>query len=278
MIESKAATSPYVLGHSETEVERLKKQSQLFIGDFTERCLRDAGIQRGMKVLDVGSGAGDVAMVVAEKVGPEGQVIGVDLSQSVLETARQRASAAGYNNITFLAGDIQEVELDNDFDAIVGRLIFFHLREPVKVLRRLLNRLKPGGLVVFQDYDITPAACYPPSPLFEQAISRIMEGFRRGGADPQIGMKLPKIFREAGLPEPELRCEASISTSPDWAGYDQLAGVTRTLLPLILKTGLATAEEIQIETLAERLRADLIERGGVGRGPDVISAWTRKAR
>jgi SAM-dependent methyltransferase len=277
MSETKSPMGQYVLGHSEAEIERLKHQSQSFIGAFTQRCFQDAGIKAGMKVLDVGSGAGDVAMMLAEMVGPAGQVVGVDLNPAVIEVAQSRVQAVGHHNVTFKAGDIHEIELDNDFDAVAGRLIFFHLRTPVKALRKMLTHLKPDGLVVFQDYDLTPINSYPRSPLLQQTSNWIGEGFRRGGSDPQIGLKLPEIFVEAGLTQPVLRCEASISTSPDWAGYDQLVGVTRSLLPVIVKSGLATAEEIGIENLCQRLKAEVAGRGGVARGPDDISAWTRKA-
>lgn len=276
MIETKSPTGHYVLGHSEAEIERLKHQSQSFIGAFTQRCLQDAGIKAGMKVLEVGSGAGDVALMLAEMVGPSGQVVGVELNPAVLEVAQSRVQAAGYQNVTFKAGDIHEIELDNDFDAVAGRLILFHLKTPVRAMRNMLTHLKPGGLVVFQDYDLTPCNCYPPSPLFQKVLTWMGEVFRRGGSDPQIGMKLLEIFTEAGLPEPELRCEANISSARVWTGYDQLVGVTRSLLPIIVKSGLATADEVGIETLGQRLRAEIAGKGGVARGPDVISAWTRK--
>jgi ubiquinone/menaquinone biosynthesis C-methylase UbiE len=266
----------YVLGHSSKEIERLQKQN-LFIEDFTWRCLRDAGIKPGMKVLEVGCGAGDVSLMLAELVGPEGQVVGVDFNQPVLETARERARAAGFNNLVFKQGDIHEIALAYDFEAVVGRLILFHLKNPAETLRYLLNHLVPGGLIVFQDYDLCAAAAYPPSQLFDQTLGRIIEAFKRGGADPQIGLKLGEIFREAGLPRPEMRCEASISAGEDWAGYEQLALVTRTMLPLFEKLGMATAAEVDVDTLADRLRADIGSRGGTGRGPDLVSAWTTKS-
>lgn len=274
--DSKPVTHHYALGHSEQEVRRLQKQSQA-LEAFTRRCLQDAGIRPGMKVLDVGSGAGDVALLLAEMVGPEGQVVGIDLKPDVLELARQRAIAAGYRNISFIAGDVYEIELERDFDALVGRLILFHLKEPVKALRHLLNHLRPGAIVAFQDYDVSKVSCYPPSPLFRQTLGWVMEAFRQAGADPEIGLKLRTFFLEAGLPEPQLRCEADVSGDAAWPWYDQFAGVVRSLLPVILKLQLATAEEVGIDTLAERIRADVTGGAGVGRSPDVISAWTRKA-
>src|SRR4051794_15450575 len=94
----------YVLGHSPKEIVRLQKQN-LFLEDFTWRCLQDAGVKPGMKVLEAGCGAGDVSLMLAELVGPGGQVVGVDFNPQVLETARGRARAAGFNNLVFKQGD-----------------------------------------------------------------------------------------------------------------------------------------------------------------------------
>jgi cyclopropane fatty-acyl-phospholipid synthase-like methyltransferase len=80
----------YVLGRTEQETERLRSQAA-FLEPFTERLFRDAGIGSGMKVLDLGSGAGDVALLAARLVGSEGSVVGIDTNPAILETARIRA-------------------------------------------------------------------------------------------------------------------------------------------------------------------------------------------
>ncbi len=90
-----------------------------------------------------------------------------------------------------------------------------------------------------------------------------------------MGMKLYGTFLSAGLPAPQLRYEAAIGAGSEWTGYEVLAGVVRELLPLLLQFGIATAEEIGIETLAERLREEVVSRGGVARLPGLVSAWTR---
>lgn len=69
----------YVLGHSSAELQRLIDQSRFF-GDLTAQVLRQAGLGRGMRVLDVGCGAGDVSFLAASIVGPTGEVIGIDRS------------------------------------------------------------------------------------------------------------------------------------------------------------------------------------------------------
>ena len=94
MSEDNAADAQYLFGHSEEETRRLLLQGRLF-NPYTRRLLEDAGITRGMKVLDVGSGAGDVTLLAAELVGPDGTVVGVDSNPLLLETARQRVQEAG---------------------------------------------------------------------------------------------------------------------------------------------------------------------------------------
>jgi SAM-dependent methyltransferase len=271
----------YVLGHSNPEIERLQKQS-LFLEAFTRRCLQDAGIKPGLKVLDAGCGAGDVSLILAEMVGPTGQVVGVDFNPKVLETARVRAEMAGLTNLTFIQGDIQgdiqEIIPDTDFDALAGRLILFHLKDKIGALKMLINHVRPGGLVVFQDYDLTVIKTYPDSDLFNATAYRMNEAFRRGGAEPQMGMRLAGIFMEAGLPCPSLRCEASLGADAAWLGFDQIEMVTRTILPLIERFGLATAEELDVDTLGARIRAEVLAGHGTARGPDLVSAWSFKPK
>src|SRR5579885_3886746 len=112
-----------------------------------------AGIAPGMRVLYVGSGAGDVALLLAEYVGQEGSVVGVELNPDMAQLARQRVKHVGLTNVSFIAGDINTVALDGEFDAIVGRLILIYLRDKVAVLQPMLEHLRPGGIVAFQARD-----------------------------------------------------------------------------------------------------------------------------
>ena len=92
-----------------------------------------------------------------------------------------------------------------------------------------------------------------------------------------MGMKLYATFLEVGLPAPELRYETAIGGGPVWPGYQWVADAVRATLPLILKFGIATAEEVGMDTLANRLREEVVSQGGVARLPALVSAWTRKA-
>src|SRR5438445_4960027 len=145
--------SHYALGHSAQELERLSHQAQAF-GPFTRHLFEQAGIGPGMRVLDVGSGAGDVAFLAAELVGPSGNVIGVDRVGAAVEWATARASSREIKNVTFLEGDPALMPFDQKFDALVGRLVLMYYPDPVEAIQRLAWHVRPGGLMVFQEFDI----------------------------------------------------------------------------------------------------------------------------
>src|SRR5690606_4206862 len=90
----RASADGYALGYSEHEFRRLEMQSRI-IGDLTEDVLQRAGIRKGMRVLDLGCGVGDVSLLAAWLVGPSGFVLGVDRSADALAAARRRAREAG---------------------------------------------------------------------------------------------------------------------------------------------------------------------------------------
>ena len=124
----------------------------------TRRLLEDAGVGPGMRVLDLGTGAGDVALIAAELVGPTGSVVALDQNPEILQTAYHRSQAAGLDQITFVAGDLHTAELAGQFDAIVGRLVLMYVPDAAEVLSRLSTQLRAGGLVAFQDFNLSPAS------------------------------------------------------------------------------------------------------------------------
>lgn len=266
----------YVFELSE-EARRLEQQGR-FLAPLTRRLCEDAGITAGMKVLDVGCGAGDVSLLLAEMVGPHGTIVGVDSNLAILETARQRVRAAGLSNVSFVDGDIMTITLDDDFDAVVGRLILVHTQDQVALLRRVSMHVRPGGLVAFQEPDHThPIVTWPRAPLFEQVWNWWVEATRRAGLERQMGLKLFGVFLDAGLPVPQMRLERVMGGGPHWGGYDHLASLVQGLLPLIVQGGIATAEEVAIETLAQRLREEMVSQRGVVMGLSLVSAWTHRS-
>jgi SAM-dependent methyltransferase len=267
----------YLMGRSEAETRRLVAQHRLY-GPFTRRLLQDAGIEKGTRVLDVGSGAGDVALLAAELVGPTGRVVGVDQDPEILKTASARAEASGLTNVSFHAGDLHDGVPVGNFDAVVGRLVLLYVPDPAGLLRSLLESLGPGGIVAFGEFNFLPESfvAHPATPLSESMWARMQAVVRGIGLDPAAGYHLRDTFLEAGLPAPEMNVCSPVGGGPDFPGYDYGAESLRSMLPLILKLGIATQEEVGIDTLAERLRAETVASGGVIKPPDLVGAWGRK--
>lgn len=266
------AETPYALGHDDVELDRLVSQSS-FLGDLTEQLLRQAGLAPGMRVLDVGCGAGDVTFLAARLVGRSGFVTGVDRSAEAVERAQQRAREAGLSNVAFVVGDAADLPVESTVDAVVGRLVLMYAPDPSQLLQRLSRSLRPGGLMVFQEMDMGATFASAPSPLLELTTERVRETFRRVGASVRTGLELYQIYRQAGLPAPRMIQAARVEAGPDSPIYQQLAGVVRTLLPHVERTGVATRAEIDIDTLSDRLRDEGLALGAVAVWPPLIGAW-----
>jgi SAM-dependent methyltransferase len=264
----------YVLGHSGDELQRLIEQGQFF-GGLTASVLQSAGIGGGMRVLDIGCGVGDVSFLAARLVGPSGEVIGVDRSAEAAALATHRASEAGLTNVRFVTQDVADLRLDAPVDALIGRLVLMYFADPAVMLRRLLSLVKPGGIVAFQELDMDGARSEPPCPLFETAVARIRDAFARAGCDPRTGLKLARIFQEAGLPAPRMILGARVEAAPDSPIYDQVANVTRSLQPLMERLGVATAADIGIDTLADRIREEAQALNATLVSPSLVGAWTQ---
>ena len=186
----------YVLGSSDQEIARLDGQSAS-IEAATRLLLRAAGVGPGMRVLDLGTGIGHVAILVAELVGTEGQVVGIDTSAKLLDVASTRASQ--HPQVRFVQGDVRTWRDEAPFDAIVGRLILFHLPDAVAVLEHHLAALRPGGLLLALDFDLGSSRAEPAVPLVAELLGWVNAAFRHAGANPAIGTQLALLLAEAGL-------------------------------------------------------------------------------
>jgi SAM-dependent methyltransferase len=275
MKETATQQSTYALGHSEQELERLSRQAQAF-EPFTRQLLQQAGINTGMRVLDVGCGSGDVAFLAGELVGPDGEVIGADRATAAVQRATACAQAREVRNVKFLEGDPTEVQFDRPFDAVIGRLVLMYCPDPVDAVRRLAGHLREGGLIIFQEFDIANARSLPLAPIFERHICWIKQALSATGARTQLGLELYSVFVAAGLPGPTMRMDALIGGGPDCPACDLVAEVTRSLLPVMEKLKIATATEVDVSSLAQRLRDEVVGAKGVVLSPGLIGSWSRK--
>jgi len=275
MTDHSTTSRTYVLGHSTGELERLSIQARL-IAPITRSFLRDGGISAGMRVLDVGSGAGDVAFLAAELVGESGEIVGVDRASDAITTATQRAAAAGLPNVSFCRGDPAEMRFDRPFDAIVGRYVLMFQPDPAATLRALAGHLRPGGVVVFHEPDRDGIRSFPPVPLYDRCCKLVDETIRRWGGNPRMGINLYPAFIAAGLPAPRMRLESVIgggTNSSDQVHFE--VDLVGSLITEMERFAIATDAELQCQTLAQRVLADVEASGSVIVGRSEVGAWSR---
>jgi ubiquinone/menaquinone biosynthesis C-methylase UbiE len=231
--------SDYVLGHTDRERLRLIRQARV-LASITEHFLRESGIVSGMRVLDIGCGVGDVAMLVAQLVGPQGKVVSIDLDQGAIVTARNRAAAVGLDNATFRQADISTYNDAEPFDAIVGRSALEFLPDPVVTIRRLSGLLRPGGIMAFQEPSWKIWLAYTAHLPLRMAITTIIRDvFAAGGVNTEMELPLYQGFLAANLMAPQLRVAVPMGDGPEF----------RSLLHDLLLSVWARAEALQVELL-----------------------------
>jgi len=271
---SDRARNDYALGHNHDELQRLIGQGR-WLGELTEQVLRAAGLRPGMRVLDVGCGAGDVSFLAATLVGRDGSVVGVDRSGEAIALAKRRAADVGLANVSFVNQDLQELATEARFDAIIGRLVLMYFPEPDALLRQLAQLLLPDGVMAFHEIDAQGANSEPNVPLYARSVTRVIETLRCVNANPRMGLRLAQTFERANLSTPRMIAHARIGTAAEVGTFHQITAITRTLLSAMEKHGIATAAEVDVDTLPERLRRAVHAADATVVAPLFVGAWAR---
>ena len=264
----------YALGYTNAEHDRLIRQSTL-IAPLTEQVFREAGIGTGQRVLDLGSGLGDVSMAVARLVGPSGKVIGIERDANSISRARERVAAVGLANVRFTQADVTDLADDEPFDAVVGRFILMFLPDPLSVLRSAVRLLRPGGVLAFQEPSWVPMlALAAPLPLWSKVLRTIHETFRRSGPNPELGLELYSLFQNAGLPAPTMHLEMPLGSDVIFTGI--MTDLLRSLLPLAEQHSVPLHDLGEFDSLSERVQAEIAGAGIVVSVVPLVSAWSRR--
>jgi SAM-dependent methyltransferase len=263
------------LGHSALELRRLETQASA-INPLTRRFMVEAGIKSGMRVLDVGSGAGDVAMLVADLVGPTGEVVGFDRSSVAIGAARERAAARSLDQVRFLTGALEELDLDGPFDAVVGRYVLQFQPEPAVMLAALAAHARTGGLVLFHELDWSGVASDPPAPTYERVRAWLQAAIEGSGASAHMGLELPGAFARAGLGDPTLRLEQRIGVGTTAVEVlERIADLAEALEPQLEARNIVSRDELDVRTLMRRMRDEVVAGRCLVRSHLQVGAWTR---
>jgi ubiquinone/menaquinone biosynthesis C-methylase UbiE len=267
----------YVLGHTSRELDRLDLQGRLY-RDVTRRAMQDGGIEQGMRVLDLGCGSGDVSFLAAELVGPAGTVVGIDRDRGTIEAAGERARHRDATNVAFRVANVGDVVETGGFDGLVGRFILMHQADPAAALAGAARNVRSGGAVVMVESSMTSIrAChsFPHSAAYDSIVQWKCDVVGASGADLEAGLRLRRTFVDAGLPAPITRFDAVVEGGPDSLLYTYLAESVRSMLPQARALGIGGFDEVSTDTLAGRLREEVLRLGGVLVNWPAVAAWAR---
>jgi SAM-dependent methyltransferase len=269
-----APTDTYALERSAAEYERLRTQARVW-EDATERILDRVGLAPGARCLDAGCGPGETMRLMAQRVGPRGRVLGIDLNEPLGAQAIEMLHGAGHRQCEFAPIDLRAGDpLPAQYDLVYTRLLLFHLPDRVAVLRRLWEAVAPGGHLVVQDYDVGPAGPVPALDGYDELMRTIRGAFAAAGADVRVGARLEELFAQAG---------AGVPDGTDVAGRVDTLGGSRWFLPEVYRALLpvALAHRLTDEAEAAALLARVARE--TERYPSrpmlfplMIGAWKRK--
>jgi trans-aconitate methyltransferase len=265
----------YVHARDDNEYQRLRDQAEMW-RPATEALLDRIGLGPGMRALDIGCGPGSVMRLMGDRVGPSGQVTGIDVDSRLGRLALEQLRAQGGSDFQFIEGDALKLEAipDAPFDLTFCRLVLMHLPHPVSLLEKMHHWTKPGGYVSTQEFDFGAIAVEPLCPPMTE-FSRMFEGVFRGhGRNLRAGRQLPAQYEAAGLGQPD-GTDADVKFLPLTVMAPMLIGVYEGLFAAGASLGIAD------EARAAIFREEMAEAAADGRyyclTPVLISAWKRVA-
>lgn len=194
----------YVLATGAKAVDRLHLLDQIF-GPASRQLLIRAGLPSTRRVAELGCGTGLMALWIAGQLGAEGALSAVDSSEAQLEVADANARAAGLQNVSFHAATAEDTRLARgSFDLVYSRFLMCHLTNPLVALKEMSEVLRPGGVLVCEDFEMSAVGTRPQTDAYRSLIEVSRAVDRQRGVDSDIGAKLHTLFVEAGYKDPEI--------------------------------------------------------------------------
>jgi ubiquinone/menaquinone biosynthesis C-methylase UbiE len=250
----------YSLGHNHSESSRLQRQADELFAQSAALVDRTT-LGPGDVCLDVGCGPRGILDLLAERVGPEGKVVGVDADPNHVRMATRMAAERNLDWVKVLQADARNSGLPaSSFDVVHGRTILVTVPEPLELLVEMVRLAKPGGWVISLEPDVEPSICQPSQTAYDRLGAMFPVVFSRNGADWKMGRRVAELYRAAGLVDIQVDTRAEVYPKGHTRRTIRI-DLLRSMRPFIVELGLATdseLEELFNEALAHLDNPDVI--------------------
>lgn len=262
--------TPYHLGASESERARLLTQAAIHRPE-AESLLDRIGVSTGWRAIDIGCGPLGILDLLAERVGPEGVVVGLEPDPAMLDMARVSLAERGFGRLRLVAADAVSSRLpDESFDLVHERLVLANLPRPERIVAEMVRLARPGGVVALQDIDGLSWICEPPHPAWERVMEAVVAAWI---GDPFLGRRLPGLLRDAGLVDVAIDVHIHVWRPGD--PYHKLLLYFATLLRERILAG-GSLGEATLDELLEQLDAHLGHPDTFTLYNTLFQAWGQK--
>ncbi|MBV9547597.1 MAG: methyltransferase domain-containing protein [Chloroflexi bacterium] len=272
--DRKEATAPgvYTLGSDAAERERLRRQSDDLL-PHALALLGHSDLPPGSSAVDLGCGPSGMLELLAERVGPTGHVVGVDINPSHVAMAQEMVASRHLLNVEVVQGDARATDLPAaSFDLVSARLVLVNIPDPAQVVTEMARLLRPGGWVVAEEGELC-ALCYPPHPAWDRLTEIFQATWRADGADFFLGRRLGELLRNAGFDG--IGVEARADVYPAGSSRRTIhPDLVRSMRPKVVGRGLA--DEAELDELDHQVREHLADPNTLVLPYIYFLAWGRK--
>ena len=264
----------YALGSSPGESARLQRQADELAAD-SATLLDRVGLRPGQGVIDLGCGPRGILDMLAARVSPGGRVVGLDADPVHAAMAAEFAAGSGLPDVEIITADAGSTGLPpGSFDLVHARTLLVNIPEPADVAAEMVRLATPGGWVASMEPDTEYGRCYPPHPAYDRLCEIFTVVFRRNGADPWIGRRVPELLRQAGLED--IRVEARVQMYPPGNSRRTIRlDLVRSMRPQVLEMGVAGIAEL--DELDAAARTHIEDPHTVVISGLLFLTWGRKA-
>jgi ubiquinone/menaquinone biosynthesis C-methylase UbiE len=234
----------YSLGHNASESHRLQRQADELFAQSAALVDRTA-LGPGCSCIDVGCGPRGILDLLAQRVGSQGRVVGVDADPNHVAMATQMAAERSLDWVTVVRDDARHTSLpSSSFDVVHGRTILITVPEPLELVREMARLAKPGGWVIGLEPDVEASICYPSHPAYERLVAMFPVVFSRNGADWRMGRRVAELYRAGDLVDIQVDTRAEVYPKGHTRRTIRV-DLLRSMRPFIVELGLATESELE---------------------------------